>query len=114
MAEAAPNPLGLDALVAQVRGSRGFAHKQDIGAVMRRLAGSARPATAPTLVPNGDDTAVLPAPGDQGHLLFAIEGLVADFVAAMPWFAGYSGVLVNISDVAAMGGRPTAVVDALW
>ena len=32
----------------------------------------------------------------------------------MPWFAGYSGVLVNISDVAAMGGRPTAVVDALW
>ena len=34
--------------------------------------------------------------------------------AAEPWFAGYCGVMVNLSDVAAMGGRPVAVVDALW
>jgi AIR synthase-related protein len=39
---------------------------------------------------------------------------VQDFIAAMPWFAGYSGVMVNLSDIAAMGGRPLAVVDALW
>ena len=32
----------------------------------------------------------------------------------MPWFAGWCGVMVNISDVAAMGGRPIAVVDAIW
>jgi len=32
----------------------------------------------------------------------------------MPWFAGYSGVMVNVSDIYAMGGRPLAVVDALW
>jgi AIR synthase-related protein len=32
----------------------------------------------------------------------------------MPWFAGYCGVMVNVSDIYAMGGRPTAVVDALW
>jgi AIR synthase-related protein len=44
----------------------------------------------------------------------AIEGLVSDFVETMPWFAGYSSVMVNISDVYAMGGRPLAVVDALW
>ncbi len=31
-----------------------------------------------------------------------------------PWFAGYCGVMVNLSDVAAMGGRATAIVDALW
>src|SRR5208282_3106561 len=29
-------------------------------------------------------------------------------------FAGWCGVMVNVSDIAAMGGRPTAVVDALW
>jgi AIR synthase-related protein len=35
-------------------------------------------------------------------------------VAADPWFAGYSAVMVNLSDVAAMGGRPLAIVDVLW
>ena len=37
-----------------------------------------------------------------------------EFVAADPWFAGWCGVMVNLSDVAAMGGRAIAVVDALW
>ena len=45
---------------------------------------------------------------------FAIEGFVDDFVERMPWFAGYCGVMVNVSDIYAMGGRPLAVVDALW
>lgn len=101
----------LEHIVHTLRNSRGFAHKCDIGAVMGRLAGT--PAAA-TPVPNGDDCAVLPDPAGGGHLLFAIEGLVRDFVEAMPWFAGYSAVMVNLSDVAAMGGRPLAVVDALW
>ncbi len=60
----------------------------------------------------GDDCAVLPD-GD-GYLLFAAEGMLASFVAEDPWFAGYSAVMVNGSDVAAMGGRPLAVVDVLW
>jgi AIR synthase-related protein len=101
-----------------LRNSRGFAHKQDIAAVMARLqprlAVGAPQSHVLAWDANGDDCAVLPAPGGHGHLLLAIEGLMPDFVAADPWFAGYSAVLVNLSDVAAMGGRPLAVVDALW
>ena len=37
-----------------------------------------------------------------------------EFVAGDPWFAGWCGVMVNVSDIAAMGGRPIAVVDAVW
>ncbi len=99
-------------LVSTLRASRGFTHKRDISAVMQRLGASAQ--LGFTRVPNGDDCAVLTEPGGTGHLLFAIEGLVQDFVEDSPWFAGYSGVMVNLSDVAAMGGRPIAVVDALW
>ncbi len=98
-------------LIDEVRASRGFTHKRDIGTVMARLADT--PAV-PGGTANGDDCAVLPDPSGGGHLLFAIEGLVRDFVEAMPWFAGYSAVMVNLSDIAAMGGRPVAVVDALW
>ena len=60
----------------------------------------------------GDDCAAIPD-GD-GWLLFAAEGMLESFVAADPWFAGYSAVMVNLSDVAAMGGRPLAIVDVLW
>ncbi|MFH7168792.1 AIR synthase related protein, partial [Klebsiella pneumoniae] len=60
-------------------------------------------------VPAGDDCAAIPD-GD-GHLLLAIEGFLDGFVAADPYFAGFCGVMVNVSDIAAMGGTPVAVVD---
>ena len=63
--------------------------------------------------PLGDDCAALPD-GEQAHLLFAAEGLLTDFVEGDPWFAGYSAVMVNLSDIAAMGGRALAIVDVLW
>jgi AIR synthase-related protein len=99
--------MSLATLIETLRASRGFAHKRDIAGAVGRLTGG-----RPQAVALGDDCAAIPE-GD-GFLLFAIEGFVEDFVAQMPWFAGYCGVMVNISDIAAMGGRPLAVVDALW
>jgi uncharacterized protein len=60
----------------------------------------------------GDDCAAIR--DGEGWLLFAAEGMLPSFIADDPWFAGYSAVMVNLSDVAAMGGRPVAVVDVLW
>jgi AIR synthase-related protein len=101
-------------LVAALRETRGFRHKTDIPGVVSTLArhlprGAADLAQA---IANGDDCAAI-RDGD-GYLLFAIEGMVSDFVRDMPWFAGYSSVMVNVSDIYAMGGRPLAVVNALW
>ena len=60
----------------------------------------------------GDDAAALPD-GD-GWQLMATEGFMNEFVAEAPWFAGWCAVMVNISDILAMGGRPTAITNALW
>lgn len=108
--------MNLHALVDALRGSPGFAHKRDIGDVMDAL-GRALPGGMQDMaqaVAIGDDCAAIPDPSGEGWLLFAIEGLVEQFVSRMPWFAGYCGVMVNVSDICAMGGRPIAVVDALW
>jgi uncharacterized protein len=99
--------VALGELVATLRTSRSIAAKHDIGAVTARLSLSPDSAIAV-----GDDCAAIPD-GD-GFLLLAIEGFMNEFVAADPWFAGWCGVMVNVSDVAAMGGRPLAVVDAIW
>ncbi len=60
----------------------------------------------------GDDAALLPA--SSGQLLLASEGMDPGLIEADPWFAGWCGVLVNLSDIAAMGGRPLALVNSLW
>src|SRR5579884_77612 len=59
----------------------------------------------------GDDTAVLPL--DDGYLLIAGEAIYPPFVERDPLGAGVAAVLANVNDVAAMGGRPLAVVDTL-
>jgi uncharacterized protein len=97
----------LGELAATLRASRSVAAKRDIAAIAARLSLSAASAIAV-----GDDCAAIPD-GD-GFLLLAIEGFMNEFVAGDPWFAGWCGVMVNVSDVAAMGGRPLAVVDAVW
>ncbi|MEM7398018.1 MAG: sll0787 family AIR synthase-like protein [Pseudomonadota bacterium] len=60
----------------------------------------------------GDDTAVLE--NGRGWDLLAGEGFIPRFVIDDPWFAGWCGVMVNVSDIAAMGGRPVAIVDQVW
>ncbi|WP_233805336.1 sll0787 family AIR synthase-like protein [Paraburkholderia sp. HP33-1] len=106
--------MNLHTLVERLRESRGFRHKTDIAGVVASLASRLPNGTRDLAqaVSVGDDCAAI-ADGD-GYLLFAIEGLVSDFIDTMPWFAGYSSVMVNVSDVYAMGGRPLAVVDAIW
>jgi selenophosphate synthetase-related protein len=59
----------------------------------------------------GDDAAVIPD-GD-GHLLAAGEAIWPPLVEADPYGAGVAAVVANVNDVAAMGGRPTAIVDAV-
>jgi AIR synthase-related protein len=96
----------LDALAARLKASPALAAKADIGIVAARLR------LAQGAIRVGDDCAAIPD-GD-GHLLFAAEGFISAFVDADPWFAGWCGLMVNLSDVAAMGGRPIAVVDVIW
>jgi len=91
----------------RLRESRSFRAKRDIAAAVAALG-----LDSASAVPVGDDCAAIPDGG--GYLLFAIEGFMNEFVETDPWFAGWCGVMVNVSDVAAMGGRPIAITDAVW
>jgi AIR synthase-related protein len=99
--------VAMSALADRLRRSSGLAAKSDIATVASALGLSGESAIAV-----GDDCAAIPD-GD-GYTLFAIEGFMNEFVAGDPWFAGWCGIMVNVSDIAAMGGRPVAVVNAIW
>ena len=95
-------------LAAKLQQSLSLLQKQDIQTASQAL-GRAVPDSAILL---GDDCAAIP--DAEGYLLFAAEGMLPQLVETEPWFAGWSAVMVNVSDIYAMGGRPIAVVDTIW
>jgi len=65
-----------------------------------------------TIAAFGEDAAVIEF-GDDEVLLLAADGIMKSLMDADLWWAGYCVVLVNINDIAAMGGVPLAMVNVL-
>jgi uncharacterized protein len=100
--------MTLLSLAAKLHRSLGLLQKQDIQVASHALKAEWINAD----VRLGDDCAAIP--DRDGFLLFAAEGMLPQFVEQEPWFAGWSAVMVNVSDIYAMGGTPIAVVDTIW
>jgi uncharacterized protein len=99
--------VNLEQLAAQLKQSLGIIQKQDIQVVSQILELQTN-----NKIQAGDDCAAIP--DRDGYLLFAAEGMWHVLVETDPWFAGWCGVMVNISDIAAMGGSAIAIVDTIW
>ena len=95
----------LDEIVRGYRGHPGLRAKRPLR-IVREVLGPSDAVAGP-----GDDAAALPD-GD-GHLLLAGEAMWPPFVETDPYGAGTAAVVANVNDVAAMGGRPLAIVDTL-
>jgi uncharacterized protein len=88
-----------------VREYEGVKRKQSIGEMVRAIR-----IDAPHVIASfGEDAAVIEH-GDE-VLLLAADGIWSRLMEADPYWAGYCSVLVNIHDIAAMGGRAIAMVD---
>jgi AIR synthase-related protein len=107
-------PGSLVALTGALQARVELTYKEDIQLVAKAFGRETRSAWFPDSSPivNGDDATALAHEG--GYILFAAEGMRAEFVEADPWFAGFSSILANVNDIAASGGRPWAVVDVLF
>jgi len=88
-----------------VREYEGVKRKRAIG----RMVNALRIDAPHVLAAFGEDAAVIEHHGEA--LLLAADGIWSKLMEADPYWAGYCSVLVNIHDIAAMGGRPIAMVD---
>jgi len=100
--------VNLKKLISEVLDTSGISQKKDIQCVASAL----ESALANSHHPNGDDAAAIS--NGNGYDLMAGEGFLTKFVNSDPWFAGWCGVMVNVSDIAAMGGTPTAITNTIW
>lgn len=99
--------MNLESLVAELRGFVGITRKKQIGEFTRNF-----PVLSGNIIADfGEDAAVI----DDGDevILFAADGIWSKLMEADPEWSGYCAVLVNVHDIAAMGGWPVAMVDVL-
>src|SRR5512137_965178 len=99
--------MNLESLVDDVRGFAGITRKKQIGDLTRYFQVSSEKVIADF----GEDAAVI----DNGQevMLLAADGIWSKLMEADPEWSGYCSVLVNVHDIAAMGGWPVAMVDVL-
>jgi len=94
-----------ESIAKVVQEYEGVRRKHAIGEMVRALK-----IDAPHVVASfGEDAAVIEHNGEA--LLLAADGIWSRLMEADPYWAGYCSVLVNIHDIAAMGGHPIAMVD---
>ncbi len=95
-----------DTVAQAVREYEGVTRKRVIGDMVRSLW-----VDSPNIIASfGEDAAVIRHNAEDA-LLLAADGIWSKLMEADPFWAGYCAVLVNIHDIAAMGGRPVAMVD---
>jgi len=99
------NSISTATIASVIREYEGVRRKQAIGEMVRAV----RIDSPGVLASFGEDAAVIEH-GDE-VLLLAADGIWSRLMEADPYWAGYCAVLVNIHDIAAMGGRPLAMVD---
>ena len=65
-----------------------------------------------TLLGFGDDASAIEI-GNGQVILLAADGMWGKLMEADPWWAGYCSVLVNVNDIAAMGGIPLGMTNVI-
>src|SRR3972149_11488071 len=103
--------MDLNRIAKEIREFEGVTRKKPIADLIN-IFESVRCEYSNSVVDFGDDAAVIDVGGDD-YILFAADGIWTRLIEASMWWAGYSSVLVNVNDIAAMGGKPVAMVNVL-
>ena len=99
----------LESLADGLRNFEGVKRKRAINDIVNRF-GDADRVGSRTIEGFGEDAAVLEVDNDN-FVLLAVDGIWGKLLNVDPWWAGYCAVLVNVNDIAAMGGTPLAMVN---
>ena len=100
--------MELKPLAEAIRAFPGITRKNTIHEIVKLLPTNSFVNVAAS---EGEDAAAIEF-GDD-YILFATDGIMESLVKNDPFLAGYYAVLVNVNDIAAMGGKPLAMVDVM-
>ena len=100
--------MELRPLIDAIRAFPGITRKNSIHEIVKLLPTTSFVNVAAS---EGEDAAAIEF--GEHYILFAADGIMESLVRDDPFLAGYYAVLVNVNDIAAMGGKPLAMVDVM-
>jgi len=103
--------LNLDALVNSIKTYEGITRKNFIKGATKVLDDTYNIAGR-TALGFGDDASAIDI-GNDTYLLMAADGMWGQLMEGNPRWAGYCSVLVNVNDIAAMGGIPMGMTNVI-
>ena len=98
-------------LVKSIQEFEGVSRKSSINNVISILKESYN-VSGDVVIDIGDDASAIDI-GDNQVILIAADGIWGQILDVNPYWAGYCAVLVNVNDIAAMGGKPLAMVNIM-
>ena len=103
--------MDFKSLVKEIQEFKGVSRKSSIDNVISLLT-EAYNVSGDVVIDIGDDASAIDI-GDGQVILIAADGIWGDIMNVNPYWAGYCAVLVNVNDIAAMGGKPLAMVNIM-
>lgn len=103
--------LDFENLVHEIQEFKGVSRKSSIDNVISLLKDSYN-VSGDVVIDIGDDASAIDI-GNGQVMLVAADGIWGDIMNINPYWAGYCSVLVNVNDIAAMGGKPLAMVNIM-
>lgn len=103
--------MDFENLVKSIREFEGVSRKSSIDNVISVLKESYN-VSGNVVIDIGDDASAIDIGNDQ-VILIAADGIWGQIMNVNPYWAGYCAVLVNVNDIAAMGGKPLAMVNIM-
>ena len=103
--------MDLKSLVKSIREFEGVSRKSSIDNVISLLKESYN-VSGDVVIDIGDDASAIDI-GNNQVVLVAADGIWGQIMNINPYWAGYCSVLVNVNDIAAMGGKPLAMVNIM-
>lgn len=103
--------LDFEKLIKEVQEFEGVSRKSSIDNVINLLSESYN-VSGDVVIDIGDDASAIDI-GDNQVILVAADGIWGQIMNVNPYWAGYCSVLVNVNDIAAMGGKPLAMVNIM-
>ena len=103
--------MDLESLVKSIQEFEGVSRKSSIDNVISLLKESYN-VSGDVVIDIGDDASAIDI-GNNQVVLIAADGIWGQIMNVNPYWAGYCTVLVNVNDIAAMGGKPLAMVNIM-
>jgi putative methanogenesis marker protein 2 len=103
--------LDFNDLINSIKNFNGVLRKNDIENITNPLQ-EVYKLGGKTILPFGDDSSAIDI-GNNKVVLVAADGIWSKLIDKDPYWAGYCSILVNVNDIAAMGGKPIAMVNII-